>query len=95
MIKLKTCPFCGGKPYLEESSRGFANGNSTHVCFVRCKECNARSPRVDLAEFNCSSSSAEAIALVTEAWNSRVSNIEEIDILTKRDRHALKKKAVG
>lgn len=82
-MKIKACPFCGGKPYIEESQRGFINGQSTKVCFIRCKWCNARSPRVDLADYGCTSYSSEAIKDVVEAWNKRAETIKEYDIIER------------
>lgn len=93
MVKLKTCPFCGGRPYLEESQRGFVNGKSTHVCFVRCSVCNARSERVDLSDYGCSSYCGDAIKIVSESWNNRVEDTETVEIMTKRDKYEKKKSA--
>ncbi len=81
---VKACPFCGGKPYLEESQRGFVDGKSTKVCYVRCKNCNARSSRVNLADYHCSSYSADAIAKVIESWNKRVESVQEFEITGHR-----------
>lgn len=69
---IKSCPFCGGKPYVEESQRGFVGGKSTHVCYVRCKSCNARSQRLNIEDFGHTSRSSEAIEKVVAAWNVRV-----------------------
>ena len=69
---LKSCPFCGGKPYIEESQRGFVQGKSTKVCYVRCKDCNARSQRLDIQDFGHTSRSSEAIEKIVAAWNVRV-----------------------
>ena len=82
---VKACPFCGGKPYIEESQRGFVNGQSTKVCFVRCKWCNARSNRVDLKDYNCSSYSSDAIADVVETWNRRAESVREYNITIRNE----------
>ena len=82
-MMIKSCPFCGGKPYIEESQRGFMGGKSTKVCFVRCKVCNARSNKVDLADYNCKSRSAQAIRDVVEQWNKRTTEVIEFDIVEK------------
>lgn len=68
---LKPCPFCGGKARLEQSHRAFINSKSTKVAFVYCTECNARSGRVNLADYGCTSHSDEACQKVVEAWNRR------------------------
>ena len=81
---LKTCPFCGGKPYLEKASRGFVGGQPAKVCYVRCKSCNARSERVNIADFGHTSYSGEAIKQVAEAWNSRVDNTELVFVQENR-----------
>ena len=73
-------------PYLEESQRGFVNGESTRVCFVRCRDCNARSPRVDIKEFGRTSHSAEAIKIVVDAWNRRTKSDKIIDYKTRIER---------
>lgn len=80
---VKACPFCGGKPYIEESQRGYINGKSTKVCYVRCRECNARSNKVDVADYNCSSRSSEAIRDVVKAWNMRADSCKEYDIVER------------
>ena len=82
-MMIKSCPFCGGKPYIEESQRGFMGGKSTKVCFVRCKQCNARSNKVDLANYNCKSRSAQAIRDVVEQWNKRTTETKEFDIIER------------
>ena len=71
-VYLKPCPFCGGRAYLERSSRGFVNGESTRVAFVRCTQCNARSGREKLSDYGCTSTSSEACHKVSAAWNKRV-----------------------
>ena len=82
-MTILTCPFCGGKPYLESHQRGFVNGVSTHVCFVRCRECNARSPRVNLADYGAKSYSGMAIRDVVAAWNRRNYQPREIEFNEK------------
>lgn len=79
-MKIKSCPFCGGKPYLERSQRGFVNGVSTRVCFVRCKKCNARSPRLDLHDYGHTSHSLQALEDVIEMWNTRTDKVFETEV---------------
>ncbi len=69
--ELKPCPFCGGKAYLEKSSRGFVKAKPTKVAFVRCTVCDARSTRFDLAQYGRTSKSKEANAEAIKAWNGR------------------------
>lgn len=69
---LLPCPFCGGEAYLERNHRAFVQGQSTKVTFVRCRRCNARTARFELARFGRSSHSAEAERLAKEAWNRRI-----------------------
>lgn len=88
MYKIKTCPFCGGRPYLETSHRAFINGESTRVAFVRCSKCNARSGRFRLEDFGHTSRSVEANDMAIESWNKRVDIVETIDII---DRDELKR----
>jgi Lar family restriction alleviation protein len=68
---LLPCPFCGGEARLEENSRGFIGGESTKICYVWCKKCNARSGRVKLTDYGRTSHSAEAINDVVSLWNRR------------------------
>ena len=68
---LKPCPFCGGKAVLEKAHRAFINGETTRVTFIRCDECNARSGRVRLSDYGCTSTSSAAISTVIAAWNRR------------------------
>ena len=70
--QLKPCPFCGGKAYLEKASRGFDKGESCRITYVRCLECNARSPRFALKNFGSTSHNSEACRYATQAWNKRV-----------------------
>ena len=87
---VKTCPFCGGMPYIEEHSRGYVNGQSTRVCYVRCKECNARSPRVDLKDYGVTSHSPKAIQDVVDAWNKSILTIKPKLVSFRRRRRLLK-----
>ena len=68
---MKACPFCGGIPRLERSSRGFINGESTKVAYVWCTNCNARSARVPLIKYGKTSASTEADKEVIAMWNRR------------------------
>ena len=77
---VKSCPFCGGKPYIESSSRGYINGEPTKTAYVRCRNCNARSERVNLKDYNVSSFSMNAVEDVVKAWNRRVSSVKEFDV---------------
>lgn len=67
---LKSCPFCGGKPYIESRSRAFIDGETTHVAYVRCSECNARTER-----FPNSIGARESVRLAVDAWNKRFDNV--------------------
>ena len=72
--ELKPCPFCGGKAYLETRHRAFIKGKTTLVAYVRCRECEARTQRFELASFGRSSYSAKANEQAIEAWNRRAGN---------------------
>lgn len=74
MVKygIRSCPFCGGRAYLERKFRAFIGGETTLVSFVRCVECNARSGRVKLSDFGKTSRSCQAEKLAVENWNKRV-----------------------
>ena len=74
LYKILPCPFCGGKAVLEKSHRAFINAKTTRVAFVRCVECNARSGRVNLADYGCTSTSRDANLKAIAAWNRRVTN---------------------
>lgn len=65
---LLSCPFCGGRAYLENHHRAFVKAESTHVSFVRCTRCGARAERFDHREYGRSAASSAAV----EAWNRRV-----------------------
>lgn len=67
---LKTCPFCGGTPYIESHSRGFVKGVSTRVAYVRCKDCNMRTER-----FPVSMGNREAVDLAVKRWNMRFNGV--------------------
>lgn len=85
-MKLKTCPFCGSKPFIEEKSRGFANGEPTRITYIRCSVCNARSPRFDLRDYE----NYEAVQMAADAWNHRVEP-REIDVLSRGEKYRLRK----
>lgn len=92
MIELRTCPFCGGRPYVEEDQRGFINGQSTHVCFIRCCACNSRSPRIDIDEYKKQMTAREAIDMIAETWNTRVDDAPFMSIKLSSDRKNDKKR---
>ncbi len=71
MNEILSCPFCGGKPYLESDSRGFIRGESKKICYVRCLCCGARSPRLDLTTYKEMKMSKEALKKVIRSWNMR------------------------
>lgn len=68
---LRECPFCGGAAYLEESHRAFIGGKTSRVAFVRCKKCNARSGRFELADYGHTKNSIAANEAAVNAWNRR------------------------
>lgn len=72
--KIKPCPFCGGRAYLERSHRAFIDAETAKVTFVRCTVCNARSGRVNIADYGRTSSSIEASNKAVAAWNRRANN---------------------
>lgn len=72
--KIKPCPLCGGRAYLERSHRAFIDAETTKVTFVRCTVCNARSGRVNIADYGRTSSSIEASNKAVAAWNRRANN---------------------
>ena len=72
---IKPCPFCGGRGFLEGSSRAFVNGESTRVAFVRCLQCNARGGRVNIADFGTNSRSIDAEREAVAKWNRRNGNV--------------------
>ena len=74
MMELKPCPFCGGKPYLEKSSRAFLGGESQRVSYVRCTKCEARSPKIPISRYGHSCYSIDAQNAAAEAWNRRADN---------------------
>lgn len=60
-IKLKPCPFCGGKGILN-------NGEYNLESFVKCSTCGAETSRVAASTKYCSDEK------VIEAWNRRTEN---------------------
>ena len=77
---LKTCPFCGGTPYIESDSRGFYKGESTKVAFVRCTNCNMRTER-----FPVSMGRREVIDLAVKRWNMRFNGVSICTVGDHRD----------
>ena len=72
--KLKPCPFCGGKAFLEKSSRMMVFGSLERCSYVKCINCHARGGRFVLSNYGKSHHSAEASARAVEAWNRRASD---------------------
>lgn len=72
-VKLKPCPFCGGRAYLEARHRAFINAQTTRVAYVRCTKCNARTERIPLEKYGKTSRSTEAESEAVKAWNARYS----------------------
>lgn len=67
MEKLKPCPFCGGKAFIENGYVGIDK-----VVFVECDECKVRMPNVYVRATYCANDKA------AEVWNRRVENHETI-----------------
>ena len=72
-MELKPCPFCGGKPYIEDHHRAFINAQTTRVAYVRYRECEARTQRFSTELFGRSKAKEMAI----EAWNRRTDDAEK------------------
>ena len=68
---LQPCPFCGGRARLEKSFRTFIGGEPGRVAFVFCDNCGARSGRVPLSKYGCTSNSIDAVNEVIAMWNNR------------------------
>ena len=62
-IKLKPCPFCGGKAIIARYIDAYS--------LVVCEKCGAESRMVEISEKYCSDEKA------AEAWNRRVDNVTE------------------
>lgn len=71
---LLPCPFCGGKPHLERSTRVYFQGKTVHAALVHCTVCGARTGKVPLENYGCTSSSTEANDEAVRLWNSRTPN---------------------
>ena len=71
MCNMRSCPFCGGKPYLERSSRAYIGGRSMKVAYVRCTECSARGPKIPIMKYGKTSHSVEAELEAEELWDRR------------------------
>lgn len=68
------CPFCGGKGYLEKSTRAFIQGNTEKVALVRCLQCGARAERARMKDYYANSHSKEAEVDAVAYWNRRWTN---------------------
>lgn len=78
---MKPCPHCGGRPYLETSSRAWEKDAETEkeqsfrVSFVRCMNCKARGGMVKVSDYGKTSRSIEAEKKAVELWNRRTENV--------------------
>lgn len=59
--KMRDCPFCGGKPWIDYDPE-------TKKTFVSCRECGARTVGVDENDRSMFQTDDEAIAFVIGAW---------------------------
>lgn len=66
---IEKCPSCGGPGKLREKNRTVINGNTVRNCYVFCKRCDFRGPRVLYQDYS-ESHMAEMVAI--EKWNRRV-----------------------
>ena len=71
-MELKECPFCGGEAYLEKSSRVYYKGKTAKAAYVRCTDCEARTGKVMISDYGCTSHSKDAEEKAVEVWNRRV-----------------------
>ena len=69
--ELKPCPFCGGKPRLEDKYRSFIAGKSERVAVVICQNCGARASRIRISDYGKTSHSTEATEEAVRIWNNR------------------------
>ena len=76
MHNLKACPFCGGRPFIESHSRAFLKGEPTHVAYVRCSECEARTSKIPIDPIG----QAEAVKRAVNRWNSRFECVSYIPV---------------
>ena len=82
---LLPCPFCGGKPKLEEKYRSFIAGKSERVAVVICQDCGARASRIRISDYGKSSHSVEATERAVQIWNTRAFNFKLIERSTEHD----------
>ena len=75
---VKTCPYCGGEPYIEACHRAFIHGETTKVAFVRCRDCNARTARVPIELYGRTKAVERAIML----WNATMPMREYVVVNT-------------
>ena len=63
---LKSCPFCGGTPYIESRSRAYMKGETIRVAYIRCLSCSVKT-----AKFPISMGHRKAIDMAAYNWNAR------------------------
>ena len=78
-IKLKPCPFCGGKAYYRTPTH--LKGTAFDVMTVECKQCGASPYAVEVYEYDTEENKRKAIA---EFWNRRVDNAALVHAYWKR-----------
>ena len=65
--ELKPCPFCGGT-MLKITKAQLSNSKTGHSVYIRCKQCFARGPKVNVGDGDGPGRETQAAA---EAWNKR------------------------
>ena len=66
-IRLKSCPFCGGKAELKNKRECYGHGENIEEHFVSCIICGASGARISEYRF----SPKVAISKAIKFWNTR------------------------
>lgn len=68
-LKMKNCPFCGGRATLRTHNRTIINHETKRNCYVRCMECDAHGKR--FIEGDSQTERMIARMSAVDAWNTR------------------------
>lgn len=71
-MKIKNCPFCGGKGYLEESQINYGEFDGAYHVYVKCSICGAQGKEyMTLDPPSDSDWSTGQCEEAVDAWNMR------------------------
>lgn len=73
MAEMKPCPFCGGRGEFMLRAVTARRSHSDFIGFIKCKTCGSQSGAIGFCDGEMNFAERDS----TEAWNRRVSDIND------------------